>query len=138
MLNEIRDYLSACPHFSGMLININHLDSKAGAISLESSPQKTLIKEYTDGEKLYALDFTLAIRQVFSQSVSANNSVPMLCEDFSAWLEEQSCAGNLPRLEENLIPVSVLPKGSYYMASVSGNTSRYDIPFRLSFREACI
>ena len=136
MINEIRSFISQCPCFSGRLININHLGSKVGSVSLENAPSTPRIKEYTDGERICRTQFILATRESFSQSLSSNCAASEFFESFSAWLIAQNHLGNLPGLEGNLTPVSILPDGSHTMKSSSGTTARYEITLELCYHES--
>lgn len=136
MINEIRNFISECPCFSGRLININHLGSKVGSVSLENAPSTLRIKEYTDGERLCRAQFILATRESFSQSLSATCAASEFFESFSAWLIAQNHLGNLPELEGNLTPASILPDGSHTMKSSSGTTARYEIKLELCYHES--
>lgn len=136
MINEIRNFISECPCFSGRLININHLGSKVGSVSLENAPSTLRIKEYTDGERLCRAQFILATRENFSQSLSANCAASDFFESFSSWLITQNSLGTLPCLKDKLTPVSILPDGSHTMKSSSGTTARYEIKFELCYHES--
>lgn len=136
MINEIRKFISVCPCISGRLININHLGSKVGSVSLENAPASPYIKEYTDGERLCRVQFILATRESFSQSVGANCAASDFFESFSAWLSAQNRLGNLPELEGNLTAVSILADGGHTMKSSSGTTARYEIKFELCYHES--
>ncbi len=136
MINEIRDFISDCPLLSGRLININHLGSTIGSVSLDAVSQNKKIKDYTDGEQLCRAVFALAIRESFSQSVTANSNAAAFFEGFSQWLTTRNRTENLPTLCGSLTAVSIMPTDGYSIKALSNASARYEMTFEVHYYQA--
>ena len=133
VINEIREFLSACPYLEGRLININYLGSGTGAVSLENISSNRFIKEYTDGERLCGARFCLAVRQTSSQSLSSNRVAAEILESVSVWLDEQNRQENLPKLGETGMSVEIVLLKSPAMKSVSDMAARHELMFEVHY-----
>lgn len=133
MIVEMAKYLSSCPFFDGERVELNYLDCKIGAASVEMKESKNIVREYADGGVLMAAVFKLAVRGGFGLlDEESRQLADRLCR-IEKWIEEQNLIGNLPGFEAAVKAVSVGVVKCFCIERTDGNSARYEAEIELIY-----
>ena len=133
MIEHIVEYLSACPVFDGVGINVNYLDGEAPAYSLENLAHHPVMKRYADGGMLCEKRFVLALRKDFGRVCGRNVEVATECEQIENWIADSVSNGYLPQLPTGLKAYSLEVMKSFSVAQTASMDVRYEAELRLVF-----
>jgi len=133
VIDEIRDFIKACPLLSGNSINVNYLGDEKKTYSIENTPANPVIKEYADGGKLCQQLFVFASRELYCDAPEENAKVTRFYEAFSDWIQEQDKKRNFPVLEGKCTAQSIEVLTEQYVYDVGNSDARYQIQCRLVY-----
>ncbi len=133
MIEELKNYFSACPVLDGREVNINFLAEKSGSVSIEPAKCTPIIKSYKTGGSLRQYCFALVIRCPKRGSEAEALGNEQLCEALADWAEENSENGNLPKLAMPLASQRLEVSSGGYLEDGGSNHAKYQIVFRLIY-----
>lgn len=96
----IKEFIETCPLLNGGKINVDYLKDKPQSYSIDRTPVKPEVNNFTDGnggKRQIAFDFTVT-SPISSQSI-VNLANSKFCEDFMKWIEIQNRTKNFPNIE---------------------------------------
>lgn len=137
IIQAIRNYLLTYPGISesDSLLLVDYLGSEAGQFTVEPTPCDPVYEKYTDGGCVKQYVFAFASRVFYSADVAQCSANQAFFEDFSAWVESQNKARQLPELGAERFAVSLEVLSSGYVLSEDASTARYQIQLRLLYEE---
>ena len=133
VIENIVEYLSACPVFDGVGINVNFLDGEPSAYSLDNIPCNPVLKKYADGGLLCEKRFVLALRKDSGRMASRNVEVATECEQIENWILSQGRAGCLPKLENGMVACSLEMVRSFGITNTASMDVRFEAELQLIF-----
>ncbi len=133
MVGQMIEYLSRCPVFDGREININYLDGKPSAYSLDATSGLSVVKRYADGGMLCEKMFVLSMRKENSAAAKRNALVARECEAFERWISEQNSNGVLPAADEGQIPCSLEVSKGFRIVQTASVDVRLEAELRFVF-----
>lgn len=96
----IKEFIEKCPLLKGGKINVDYLKDKPQSYSIDRTPVKPNVSNFTDGnggKRQIAFDFTVTA-PISSQAI-VNLANSKFCEDFMQWIEIQNRTKNFPDIE---------------------------------------
>lgn len=139
ILQSVQEFLQGCPLLSQLTngeIHVEFTEDETSSLGL-AAVGDSKIKEYLGGTQIREAEFVLyAKRFTTEDAVRLENSG--FCEDFCAWVDAKSYAGELPSLSKNLSPQSITAGNGFLFAlSENAQTGTYQIQIKLTYmREA--
>ena len=133
MIEHMVEYLSACPALDGVMINVNYLEGKPPACSLEYTSHEPVLRKYADGGMLCEKRFVLALREESTLATKRNMKVAIKCELIENWIKEQNKAGIMPRLDDGFIPSSLEVVKGFCVTQTASMDMRFEAELRLVF-----
>jgi len=95
----IKEFIETCPLLNGGKINVDYLKDKPQSYSIDRTPVKPDISNFTDGnggKRQIAFDFSVTAPISSQAIVNLVNS--KFCEDFMKWIETQNGSKNFPNI----------------------------------------
>ena len=135
IIESVRRWLATCPEIAGRKISVDFLPAEECTISIDGTVITPIIKRYLDGSTVRQFAFTIATRSYYGDMTSQQIDNLEFYEKFSAWLEAQSAADNLPYLGGDKIADRVEATSSGYLYDISSNaaSARYQIQCRMIY-----
>ena len=127
------NYLSTCPALPKEQLYLDFLPSETGTYAVELVPTEPIGKRYLDGSVVEELDFVLASRNPYGNSVSEQMENLKFFETFSSWLEEQNQKKNFPDLGTGKTVRRIETITSGALKSVTEKTARYETKLQLIY-----
>lgn len=133
MIGRIKNFLSGCPLFSDVDININFLGEEVVSGSVDNMSGEPVIKTYTDGGTLRQFLFAVSLRQRLGQDAQINSGAAGRLEQIGDWIENQSNHGNLPMLDSGRSPVSLEIMKTGWLEDKNADSAKYQLQCRLVY-----
>lgn len=135
IIDKIRDFMLTCPLLEKGSININCLGGTPVCYSIEQVAKEPVVKRYCDGGALKQCCFIFAVRDSYDEVPEFNQQAAQMMEEIESWVEQQNKAGNLPKLENNLLSerIEVTSSGSMFDSTI--DSARLQIELRLLYRQ---
>lgn len=134
IIESIRTFMCSCPFLKDGVINVDYLGNKPTEYVIEGVPTSKVVKQYADGGALKQYTFIFGSREYYGSDVLINIENSRFYEDFSNWLDSQSRAGVLPKLDSGM-PQKIEALSTGYMFDGNGRDARYQIQCRLTYYE---
>lgn len=129
----VRDFILTCPFLQDGRVNVDYTGVAATEYSIDGQPLKTVMRSYITGESIRQFGFVFGSVERYGADAPNNIQNSGFYEDFSAWLEEQTRAGNLPKLGTGRQARRIEAESSGYLFDNDEKTARYQIQCRLEY-----
>lgn len=133
------EWLATCPlvhqlNNGDVALSIDYLGSDTDTISfsLESTPSAFVLEQFFFGS-LRARNYVLASRMSYTEDQVQQASNSSFWDEFAAWVEAQSQAGNLPRLGPGRKAERVLCLSPGYILSQDANSCRFQLQLQMQY-----
>ena len=136
IISSLKDFMAGCPYLENMgRLNVNYLEEKDDAFSIEEVPTNTIIKTYVDGSTERQFVFVIASRLFYSNELANNLDNSELFENIEAWLETCTNSNELPTMPTGCTPYAIEAMSNGYLLGVNGDmtAARYQIQCRLLY-----
>lgn len=133
IIKSLWDYFLDCPLTGERKLNVDYLPEKGIAYSIDTTPATEIVKQYTDGSSIRQYLFVFRSVNEYGNDELQNLANSGFYEQFSDWLEQQSCAGNFPQLPTGRAPIRIEAQSTGYLFTTGPDTGRYQIQCRLQY-----
>lgn len=133
IIRSLWDFFLTCPLMGNSKINVDFLPEKGVEYSIDTTPATEIVKQYVDGSSIRQYLFVIRSVEEYGPDVLQNLSNSGFYEDLSAWLEEQTRAGNFPILPEGKTPQKIEAQSTGYLFTTGPDTGKYQIQCRLQY-----
>lgn len=132
LIDSIRAYIITCPFLNDGRVNVDYIGTEMG-YSIDPLPCDPIVQRYMDGGAKKQFQFAFTSQEEYDQDARINIENSGFFQAFDEWLEEQTFAGNLPKLGEGKIPATIETLNSGYLYDVNGVNAKYRIECRLIY-----
>lgn len=134
IIESIREFISGCPLLkNGVLLNVDRLGDREIEYTIDGEMTAPILKRYTDGSSLRQFNFIFASRESYGADTLQNIANSGFYEDFANWIETQSNAKNLPKLDKYRIPQYIEAQSDSYIFDTDDSTARYQIQLKFVY-----
>lgn len=133
MIETVRQFLRTCPLLSGQKIQVDYLGGDPTEYTVDGVPAEAVVKRYAGGDSVRQFVFVFASREFYGPDRLTNIANSSFYEDFAAWLEAQSRAGNLPALGGGKEAIGIEAMSTGYLYDSGSDNARYQIQCRLVY-----
>lgn len=133
LIECVRDFILTCPHLSDGRLNVDYTGTRPTEYSIDGQPLKSVLETYIGGDSLRQFGFVFGSVESYGAEAMENIRNNGFYEDFAAWLEEQTRAGNLPDLGDGRQAESIQADSTGYLFDNDEKTARYQIQCRLVY-----
>lgn len=133
MMEQVRKFLRTYPPLAEGKLHVDFLPEDARSYSIEAVPAQEIIRSYVDGSSVRQFLFVVASREFYGAEIGQQLDNLDFYDGFSAWLAEQTRAGNLPALGEKRKAILLESTTGGYALAAEANKARYQIQCRLEF-----
>ena len=136
-IQAMLEWLADCPFATALnngdvAFSIDYLGAEPCQFSLESTPTAPILEKYIRGS-LRAKNYVLASRMSYTQDTAQQAANSSFWDSFADWVEEQSLAGRLPKLENGKTAEAVVCLSPGYILNQNANTCRFQIQLQLQY-----
>lgn len=138
-IQAMLDWLASCPLATALgdgdvSFSIEYLgaDSAQVQFSLEATPTATILAQYFMGS-VRAKNYVLASRMTYSPDAVQQAANSSFWDDFALWVEQQSGAGQLPKLSGGKRAEKVVCLSPGYIMSQDADSCRFQIQLQLQY-----
>lgn len=132
LIDSIREYIITCPFLNDGRVNVDYIGTEMG-YSIDPLPCDPIVQRYMDGGAKKQFQFAFTSQEEYDQDARINIENSGFFQAFDEWLEEQTFAGNLPKLGEGKTPATIETLNSGYLYDVNGINAKYRIECRLIY-----
>lgn len=133
IIKSLWDYFLACPLMADRKINVDFLPEKGVEYSIDTTPATQIVKYYVDGASIRQYLFVIRSVEEYGPDVLQNLSNSGFYEALAAWLEQQTRAGNLPRLSPGKTAQKIEAQSTGYLFTTGPDAGKYQIQCRLQY-----
>lgn len=134
IIESIRKFISGCPLLkNGVLLNVDRLGDSEIEYTIDGEMTAPILRQYTDGSSLRQFNFIFASRESYGADTLQNIANSGFYEDFANWIETQSNAKNLPKLDKYRIPQYIEAQSDSYIFDTDDSTARYQIQLKFVY-----
>lgn len=135
MIKEIRDYFLKCDFLEeNALVNVDYLGDQRVTYSINIDPTQPVLKKYTDGGALKAVNFSFTSLNHYTSSAKDNIDNLEFYSKLERWVQSNNKKGVLPEITEGRAQeVEVLTSG--YLFDTGVDEGSYMIQLRLIYEE---
>lgn len=131
IIGALRDYYMQCPLLKDGHFNIDYLPNSAD-YSLETTPADPVYKEYTDGGKVYQIEYAFTSKQPFDGDARTMIDNSFFYQRLSEWIEEKDFEEDYPVIEGRQVISNRLLTGGY-LFDADADLGKYQIQLRLLY-----
>lgn len=130
---SVRNWLKQYPGLDGRL-DVDFLDEDAETYSIDTIPCEEILKRYLDGSTVKQFQFAVSSRRYYEQNIKQNLSNLKFFEDLTAWVEGQTKARNLPKMDKGRTAQKMVVTSTAYPFDVSEDgKARYQLQMRFEY-----
>ena len=134
IIESIREFISGCPLLkNGVLLNVDRLGDTEIEYTVDGEITNPILRRYTDGSSLRQFNFVFASRESYGADTLQNIANSGFYENFANWIEKQSNAKNLPKLDKYRIPQYIEAQSDSYIFDTDDSTARYQIQLKFVY-----
>lgn len=139
-IKAMQEWLKTCPLVSqqledGVVFNIDYLPDCAPQFSIEDSPSDPIVTRYFSGSERVK-NYVLASRMAYGPDVWLQAENSAFWDDFTAWIEDQSDAGNLPDLGPHRQVLQVAVTDSGCIITSEDGSCRFQIQIQVLYYQS--
>lgn len=133
VMESVRNWLKQYPGLDGRL-DVDFLDEDAETYSIDTIPCEEVLKRYFDGSSVKQFQFAVSSRRYYEQNIKQNLSNLKFFEDLTEWVEKQSSAKNLPKMDKGRAAQKMVVTSTGYPFDVSEDgKARYQLQMRFEY-----
>jgi hypothetical protein len=130
---SVRNWLKQYPGLDGRL-DVDFLDEDAETYSIDTIPCEEILKRYLDGSTVKQFQFAVSSRRYYEQNIKQNLSNLKFFEDLTEWVEKQTRARNLPKMDKGRTAQKMVVTSTAYPFDVSEDgKARYQLQMRFEY-----
>ncbi len=130
---SVRNWLKQYPGLDGRL-DVDFLDEDAETYSIDTIPCEEILKRYLDGSTVKQFRFAVSSRRYYEQNIKQNLSNLKFFEDLTEWVEKQTRARNLPKMDKGRTAQKMVVTSTAYPFDVSEDgKARYQLQMRFEY-----
>lgn len=136
-IKAVQEWLKTCPLVAErmgdeVVFRIDYLPDRVQQFSIEDSPADPIVTQYFSGSERVK-NYVLASRMEYGPEVWQQAANSAFWDDFAAWIEDQSDAGNLPDLGPHRQALQVAVTDTGCVVTSEDGSCRYQIQIQLLY-----
>ena len=133
IIQGVSDYFLNCPLLKDGVFRVDALGTEPVEYTIETGISDPIIERYVDGSSERQFQFQFGSREFYSMDRLQNIDNSTFYEELAEWVEEQSNAQNLPRLEGDKRAEAVVCLSPGYLLNQDASTCRFQIQLQLQY-----